>query len=313
MAAMWAVAMSWKVLQLNQLEFEIREKTHDTIKNFLAVLQSAQEENTQAWRQVICKGVDTNAGDTRFMLKGYGHGVEVNKYCDLMRPWLRNHQETCCELHLPRFIFEWIERSNLFVNKMGFIPIGVVLDAQCSILVNNPFRKTFSARAPRQGYRLEITDARMIRASRDAKSDETTHKTFRQDHPRRNDAEKDVNYGVSFLQHTPVRNHRTPFSESMENGGMNSRVKLRNEYSRIPDNWLSRNSPIHGLDCNDIMVGECNWWWLPHQLMGFNDEELKRIKSMRLLWALTSKAEAGHNERNQQMNYARTLPRFSYY
>ena len=99
----------------------------------------------------------------------------------------------------------------------------------------------------------------------------------------------------------------------MENGGMNSRVKLANSHSRIPDNWLSHNAPIDGLDCNDIMVGEYNWWWLTHQLMGFAEVELKRIKDMGLLWALTSREEAGFNERNQQMIYAWNLPRFSYF
>ena len=66
------------------------------------------------------------------------------------------------ELHVCKEIAAWLGVVNAFISKMGFIPIGATFEVQPSILISEPEEGRLN------GFRLEVVDARVMRAVYDA-------------------------------------------------------------------------------------------------------------------------------------------------
>ena len=236
--------------------------------------------------------------------------MDVCKFTERQQRWLRSYQKTCCEIHLPRFIFEWIEVNNLFVNKMGFIPIDAVLDVQLSVCISTPKDKTGKGLKAPKGYRFEIVDGRMVRASWKGDYYAAKYMISREDHPRWGDAEIEID-GAPFLHHAPLRHHRQTFRNTADRGGVNTRVTLRKNTQ--PDTWLSHNSLENNAGERDLCISEDNWWGVVPQLIGFTEQETLIIKNMELLWPLANSGDRNHLMLAKMMEYAWESKRFSYH
>ena len=180
------------------------------------------------------------------------------------------------EIHLGKDVVQWLAATNLFVAKMGFLPIGAVLEAQLSVLVCAP------SGAWKNGYRFEIVDVRMQRMiQRDAP--QYHYRTYREYEPRFTDAERAVNGGMEMIHHVPIRSMRAAFNDSIELDGMNSRVKLRINAGT----WMSHN--VLDDEEEEITIVQCyNWWWGLEELAGFSPEELTIIRNLNLLTKLNA-------------------------
>ena len=93
-AAMWAIAESWRHLQINQLEWNLRAEACEAVTEFLEILKDAEREGATAWWQVRFIGIDSNSGDCRCHLHGAGHGMDVCKFTERQQRWLRSYRKT---------------------------------------------------------------------------------------------------------------------------------------------------------------------------------------------------------------------------
>ena len=87
------------------------------------------------------------------LIQKAGEGVLTPAIGDQVKQFLQDYKSRAPEIHLGKDIVHWLAATNLFVAKMGFLPIGAELGAQLSVL----------ARAPvgtwENGYRVENADA----------------------------------------------------------------------------------------------------------------------------------------------------------
>jgi len=276
MVIMWKFTMRFRALQLNQLPLAVRVTTHEIIKEFLQVLLGARKEEATMWWTIKNCGIDTNSGENRALLIRPGRGMNELKTYGAAEAFIKNYAADLPELHIGKEIIRWFGATNVFVAKMGFLPIGVEFDVQLSILISEP------EPGRRKGCRLEVVDARMMRMIHDSVESKELFRTFREYQPRYAEAERKVNEGEELVHHCPIRRLKAEFNYSIEKHGMNTRVTVKDgEWSWISHNVLGE--PGQRREENVLRVGAYNWWWNVNQLTGFNTEELRIIEKKKLL------------------------------
>jgi len=267
--------MRFRSLQLNQLPLKVRMHTHDVVKAFLRVLQRATMEDATMWWNIKNIGIDTNSGENRALLVSPGRSMRDLKVYQEAYEFVGKYGTDAPELHVCKEITAWLGVVNVFINKMGFIPIGAIFEAQLSILISEPEEGRLN------GFRLEVVDARVMRSVYEG-TNKDPYRSFRAYDTRFADAERKVNEGEEFIHHTPIRRIKVPFKESIEKFGMNTRVCINEK----EPSWISHNQvlePGKSRDDNILMVAPYNWWWSLDQLTGFNAVELEKIKKAGLL------------------------------
>ena len=276
MVIMWRFTMRFRSLQLNQLPLQVRKHTNEIVMEFLQILLEAKKEDATMWRAIKNLGIDTNSGENRALLIRPGRGMDELKTYGAAEAFVTRYAADLPELHVGKEITRWFGATNVFVAKMGFIPIGVEFDVQLSILISEP------ESGRRKGCRLEVVGARMMRMIHDSHESKELFRTFREYQPRYAEAERKVNEGEELVHHCPIRRIKAEFRTSIEKHGMNTRVTVKDgEWSWISHNVLGE--PGQRREENVLRVGAHNWRRAVNQLTGFNTEELRIIEKKKLL------------------------------